>query len=111
MVNLDYLYNPDAAKLHFDTNYFSDKKLGFKVIENGTILPCKIFPKTHQSLGGIVDSEDNYIKESFIHVGTGGKYTPPLNQFNTALKPLFIPQCFIICGDMPLLIIFAAFGF
>ena len=41
MVNLDYLYNPAAAKKYFDKNYFIDKKLGFSVIENGMILPYK----------------------------------------------------------------------
>ena len=39
MINLDYLYNPDAAKNILNKNYFVDKKLGFKIIEKGTILP------------------------------------------------------------------------
>ena len=84
MVNLDYLYNPDRAKPFFDKNYFLDKKLGFQVIENGTILPHKkvsIPGKWHFGLGGIVDSQSNYIKDSSLHHGIGGAYTPPMNQF------------------------------
>ena len=41
MVNLDYLYNPAAAKGILDKNSFVDKKLGFKVIEHGTVFPAK----------------------------------------------------------------------
>ena len=32
MVNLDYLYNPEAAKPYFNKDYFLEKKLGFQVI-------------------------------------------------------------------------------
>lgn len=80
MINLDYLYNPDAAKPYFNKNYFIDKKLGFQVIENGTIL-------THAddgrggllgALGGIVDSNGKYIENSFVYEPTKNKsYTPP----------------------------------
>ena len=43
MLNLDYLYNPNsnAAKRARTKNFLVDKKLGFSVIENGTILPKK----------------------------------------------------------------------
>ena len=73
MVNFDYLYNPAAAKEngYFDKNYFVDKKLAFRTIENGMILP-------HTSKGGgIVDGNGEFIKESFIHMGNGKAYTPP----------------------------------
>ena len=80
MVNLDYLYNPDAAKPKFDKNYFLDKKLGFQVIENGMILPHKDMRtpgKWHFGLVGIVDSENKYVNSSSVHYGVGGAYTPP----------------------------------
>lgn len=80
MTNLDYLYNPNAAKKFFDKNYFIDKPLSFSVIENGTILPHKsvIIPgKKHFGLGGIVDGNGKYIKGSSLHYGVGGAYTPP----------------------------------
>ena len=51
MVNLDYLYNPAAAKPIFDKNYFVDKKLGFQVIEKGTMLPHKTFTSMANGLG------------------------------------------------------------
>lgn len=78
MVNLDYLYNPAAAKPQFDKNYFVDKKLGFQVIENGTIL-------THAdnghgglggALGGIVDSDGKFIGSSFVTNNNSKGYTP-----------------------------------
>ena len=102
MVNIDYLYNPKAAKPYFDKNYFVDKKLGFQVIENGMILPHKKsnLPGAHAwGLGGIVDSEDNYIGSSAIITTTADrKYTPPQSQFNTALKPSFTSECFSLFG-------------
>ena len=77
MINFDYLYNPDAAKESFGRDYFLDKKLGFRIIENGTVLPHKRVIKPIWGLGGIVDSEGNFIRESSLHYGTGGAYTPP----------------------------------
>ncbi|MBR4153250.1 MAG: DUF563 domain-containing protein [Selenomonadaceae bacterium] len=80
MVNLDYLYNPDAARPNFDKNYFLDKKLGFQVIENGMILPHKDLrtpSKWNFGLVGIVDNVGKYIDSSSVHYGVGGAYTPP----------------------------------
>lgn len=81
MTNFDYLYNPAVAKGIFDKNYFVDKKLGFQVIEHGMILPHSHIgddgKKTGLGYCGIVDSNGEYEKKSFIHYGIGGKYTPP----------------------------------
>ena len=81
MINLDYLYNSDAARLPLERNYFLDKKLGFQVIEHGTVLPQRdniINGKWTHGKGGIVDSNGEYIKESFAIPGLGlGAYTPP----------------------------------
>ena len=106
MVNLDYLYNPAAAKPHFEKNYFVDKKLDFQVIEHGTIIPYKKmidgkYGKSGWGYGGIVDSEDKFIESSFVYAGCGSPYTPPQNQFVTALKPLFISECSTALGDTP----------
>ncbi|MBR3745497.1 MAG: hypothetical protein IKN27_00880 [Selenomonadaceae bacterium] len=96
MVNLDYLYNPDAAKKVFGKNYFVDKKLGFRVIENGMILPHKFqtpgqLPK-NKSFGGIVDDKGQFIGQSYVFDGKNfdGSYPPPKPIFNTAQKQLFI---------------------
>ena len=81
MVNLDYLYNPEIAKEkgYFDKNYFSDKKLGFRTIENGTILSHKRLPeKDWWGFGGIVNSNGEFIKSSALRDGYCKTYTPPL---------------------------------
>lgn len=92
MINLDYLYNPEIAKSHFDKNYFVDKKLGFSVIENGTILPHKdvyVDGKWTWGKGGIIDSNGKFIKDSHVLYGIDKHYTPPpRNRFNIARKPL-----------------------
>jgi hypothetical protein len=91
VTNFDYLYNPTAAKGIFDKDYFIDKKLGFQVIEHGMILPHKVIEtKTaveRLGCGGVVRENGEYIKESFIHHGIGGAYTPPQNQLSIAMKP------------------------
>ena len=116
MVNLDYLYNPGAAKPHFSRNYFSDKKLGFQVIENGTILPFKFENRVQgwsweNFLGGIVDSQGEFIKSSSVAPGTGGMYTPPQNQLSTVLRLSFISAVyFFLFGDTLSRIILDALG-
>lgn len=81
MINLDYLYNPAAAKKAFERNYFVDKKLGFSVIENGTILPHKRLPTAKElkrriwGAGGIADSKGEFVKSSSVVDGTGEIYT------------------------------------
>lgn len=82
MTNFNYLYNPNAAKNIFSKKRFVDKQLGFSVIENGTILPYKkkVNGKTTKDgwgFGGIVDSNGEYIKNSFVHYGVGESYSPP----------------------------------
>ena len=80
MTNLDYLYNKEAVKGLFGLDYFSNKELGFRTIERGTILPHNHTGDdgkwTWLGLGGIVDSNGEFIKESFIHTGVGGAYKP-----------------------------------
>ena len=115
MINLDYLYNP-AAKPRFDKNYFVDKKLGFQVIEHGTILPHKRTPLggLMGALGGIIDAQKIFIKESFVNkTNKDRSYTPPPLQikFRKVLRQLFISDIFSRCGDIYLPTIFAAFGF
>lgn len=91
MVNLDYLYNPEAAKPRFDKNYFVDKKLGFQVIEHGTILPHNRVGDDGKwvwlGYGGVVDSDGKFVEDSYVHHGNFKIYTPPPNQFNTVPKP------------------------
>lgn len=79
MNNLDYLYNKNAAQEFFDKDYFVDKKLHFKIIERGTVLPHKhmyINGKWTWGFGGIVDSKNNFVKDSFVKDTVGEAYTP-----------------------------------
>lgn len=85
MVNVDYLYKPDAVRGIFKTNYFSKKKLSFQVIENGTIIPHQRFFNGSFGMGtlgfgGIVDSNGKYIKQSHVfNNDTWDKsYDPPV---------------------------------
>lgn len=76
---LHYLYEKDTAKNFFGKNYFSNRELGFQVIEHGTILPHKdvyVDGKWTWGKGGIVDGAGNYIDNSFVHSGFGGKPYP-----------------------------------
>lgn len=73
MTNLNYLYNSSDAQKLFGKNYFVDKTSGFTIVKHGTILPTK----DNSALGGIVDGDGQYIKNSFLHYGLGKPYTPP----------------------------------
>ena len=89
MTNLDYLYNPNAAKGFFNENSFVNKKLGFQVIEHGTILPHKdviVNGAWTFGSGGLVDSNGTFIKGSATKTDVGKAYTPPKNQFCTVPK-------------------------
>ena len=89
MVNLDYLYNPNAAKKTFDKNVFVEKELGFQIIERGMVLPhkdVKVNGNWTWGSGGLVDSNDDFIKGSATKSDVGKAYTPPQNQLSTVLK-------------------------
>lgn len=85
MVNFDYLYNPKAAKPHLEKNYFIDKKLGFQVIEQGTILPHKGGAGI-LGLGGIVDREKKFVPSTYTIELFDGAYTPPPRINSTQLR-------------------------
>lgn len=80
MTNIDHLYNSAATQKVFDKNYFADKKLHFKIIERGTILPHKHMYINGQwtwGFGGIVDSKNNFVKSSFVGENSDeAAYTP-----------------------------------
>lgn len=79
MTNLDYLYKPAAAKDIYNKNHFVDRKLHFRIIERGTILPHKhiwINGKWTWGFGGVVDVRNNFIESSFVTNDMGAAYTP-----------------------------------
>ena len=104
MVNLDYLYNPAAAKKSFTENYFVDKKLDFQVIENGMILPRQNKDDNGNfsaaGFGGIVDSDGQFIKGSYVTCAAKGTYTPPQNRFNIAHRQSYISEFLATFGDI-----------
>lgn len=80
MINLNYLYNPAAAKGLFDQKRFLEKESVFSLIEQGTLLPYKehfVNGKLTWGKGGIVNSNGDYVKNSYIIYVTDGRYTPP----------------------------------
>lgn len=79
MTNLDYLYDKDDAAKYFGKNHFVDKKLHFRIIEGGTVLPHKpmnINGKPNISFGGLVDNKGEFIKSSALYRSLGAAYTP-----------------------------------
>lgn len=80
MVSFDNLYDKEYYGERLKVNRHYDKKLYFKIIENGTVLPY-IPPIIDNSIfggfGGIVDNKGKYFKSSFVSCKYGeGAYTP-----------------------------------
>ena len=82
MINVDYLYNPDAKKSLLDKDYSSDKKLGFQVIEHGNIFPHKMFPCEGWKYGGggVFDDQGNFVKDSYENYKAGESYPRPTKE-------------------------------
>lgn len=72
MVNCDGLYNKDFFGDKLNEDHFSKKKLSYKLIKNGTILPYFDFNST--LFGGIINSSGKFIEGSLVHRGVGGAY-------------------------------------
>ena len=93
MVNYDGLYNKEffGEKLK-PKNHFSDKKLHFRIIESGTILPFKIINVNGKFvvLGGVIDKEENFINGTSVHNGIGDVYTPNEEVQNSSETVIFL---------------------
>lgn len=92
LINYNGLYNKDFYGDNLQqVHYFSDKKLHFRIIENGTVLPTKgrlaDFPHL---LGGIIDNKNNYIAESHVSELDDGAYTPTAEIPNDPSTVIFI---------------------
>ena len=72
MVIYNGLYNPKYYGDKLTANHFSDKKLHFKIIENGTILP-HISPGWNGS-GGVFDCEGHFVYGTNYSIYGGGPY-------------------------------------
>ena len=102
MTNYDGLYNKDYYGEILNQKHFSEKKLNFRIIENGTILPHKHLTVNGQwtwGFGGIVDSSGKYLKESFVNSITGGG-TLRLKKCVIILQPSFTWECFLRSGGI-----------
>ena len=81
MTNLDYLYDKEAVKLSLNKERFVEKKLGYQIIERGTILPHKKIVDGQTTsdgwgYGGIIDDKNKGIPSSLVHLGAGRFYIP-----------------------------------
>ena len=76
LTNYDGLYKKNYYGEKLFENHFSDKKLGFQVIEGGIILPQE-WDLHGGGSGGIIDAEGNFIERSSVHAGFGYSYPAP----------------------------------
>ena len=90
MVKCDYLYHPETFMESANLNYLIDKKLSFRIIENGVVVPNRYLQCTKGN-GGIFDDRGKYITESYVHHGMQDMYTP--NE-----EPEYIPMPVIYYG-------------
>lgn len=101
MTNLDYLYNPAAAKDLVGKNHFVDRKLHFQIIEHGTILPHKhlyINGNWIYGFGGIVDRRGEFIKSSFVRYGDGDAYTPTEDIKHSNATVIYLGLFYLVWG-------------
>ena len=79
MVNYDYLYNKNFFESVMHKDSFCPKKLHFKIIDNGTILPYKKFngiDKLSWGGGGIINENGEFFEGSTVFRGSTSAYTP-----------------------------------
>jgi len=69
MTNYDHLYNTDYYKTLLSKGSFSEIKLRWKVIHNGTVFPFTGLQD--DQLGGLLDEHGEYIDGSGVHRGMG----------------------------------------
>ena len=109
MVNFDYLYNPEAAKPFLNKDHFVEKKLSFRVIENGMIFPHKIFPCKGWSWGGggVYDENGDFVMHSYESYVAGCNYPRPAKEeiqhrSETVIYLNVFPSCWgnILCENI-----------
>lgn len=69
MVDFDGLLDKNRFNIEIDTVHEVEKKLGYSIYNNATLLPCVDLP-SGKSGGGIIDSNGNFLKESTVHNGS-----------------------------------------
>lgn len=104
MVNYDGMYNKEYYGDNLYKDHFYNKKLHFKIIENGTVLPHKDVIVNGKAipwgLGGIVDSQCNFIESSFVHVTAGGAYTPTEEIQNSPETVIYFGMLYNVWGHL-----------
>ena len=78
LVHYDGLYNKNYYVDTFNQNHFYNRKLHFRIIENGIILPHKYFEE-HNGFGGVFDGEGYFVAGTIYSIGGGGPYRPVEN--------------------------------
>lgn len=98
MINLDYLYKPAAAKKYFVNDYFVDKKLGFQVIEHGTILPYKGKGGLSDTFGGIIDESGGFVKDTYLFTGDRSYAIPKESIMYSSETVVYLGMFFHVWG-------------
>ena len=97
MINYDGLFNKNYFGDELFEDHISEKNLNFRILDNATILPHLSVPGT-PGMGGIVDSEGNFIEESFLHHGVTETYTPTEEIFNSNRTVIYLGMLVDIWG-------------
>ena len=98
MVNYDGLYNKEYFGDRLNENHFSDKKLHFRIIENGTIIPFKDV-KGSEFFGGLMDEKGNFVNRTSAHAGVGEEiYTPNDEVINSPATVIYLGMFLHIWG-------------
>lgn len=63
MINYDGLYNKDFFGNKLNETHFSDKKLHFQIIKDGTILLHVDVEGVSGGFGGIIDGKGNFVRK------------------------------------------------
>ena len=79
---MNYLYDSPYAQLYDNKKSFLDvNKPSVRIIKNGVILPAKPEEGMPWGLGGVVDSNGEFIEESRTDITFGGYY-----EYNKEMK-------------------------
>lgn len=76
MQNFDYLYDASYFGDSLRTTHKSEKKLSYAILKNATLLPgkWKVNATGWQAGGGVIDENEIYINNSYLHKCDDGKY-------------------------------------
>ena len=93
MINYDYLYDKTHYDKYTQVTHFSDEYLSWKIYDNATVFPY--VRGYSEVVGGLVDSDGNYIDGSGLQRGMGNTY-----KYNKR-EAKFIDETIVFLGIWP----------